>query len=66
MTAYRIRTRDEETACEWCGFPLYVGDSAVLTRDLVFCGRTCAATYRERLELRHDDDACHGHGAPTV
>ena len=64
MSAYVIRRHGEETTCEWCGFPLYVGDRALQAGDWIYCGRTCAAEHRERLELRHDDDACHANGTP--
>lgn len=61
----RIRSRSEETACDSCGYPLYVGDRVVFRFDLAFCSSACAAAHKERLELRHDDDACHGQGVPV-
>lgn len=40
---YRIARPDEETGCEWCGYPLYVGNSAIMTaRENVVCGSGCA------------------------
>ncbi len=38
MSAYAIRRHDEETTCEWCGFPLYVGDRALQAGDWIYCG----------------------------
>lgn len=51
----RIRSRAEETACDSCSWPLYVGDSVVFRFDLAFCSRTCAEAYRSRHELPRDD-----------
>lgn len=64
MSAYVIRRHDEETTCEWCGFPLYVGDSALESADRIFCSSGCASRYREALALRQDDEAAHAFGVP--
>ena len=64
LTPYRIRSTAEETSCDWCGFPLYVGDSATLKADSVFCSPACADRYREALALRRDDEAAHAFGSP--
>lgn len=64
MTRIRIRNRGEETECAFCGFPLYVGDSAELRAEQVLCSPACADRYREALELRHDDAAAHAFGTP--
>lgn len=66
MTPYRIRSAAEETSCEWCGFPLYVGDSAIELDDRIYCGRSCATEHRQRLELQRDDDASHGRRRPMM
>lgn len=50
----RIRSRSEETACDSCGWPLYVGDRVVFRFDLAFCSAPCAEAYRARHELRRD------------
>ncbi len=36
---YTIHDMTEETFCDWCGRPLYIGDRAYLTTDenAVFC-----------------------------
>jgi Zn-finger protein len=40
---YRINGRLEETDCDWCGCPLFHGDTAVQDGDTwsVYCSRTC-------------------------
>ncbi len=37
--SYIVHDATEETACDWCGCPLYVGDRAYPTPDenAVFC-----------------------------
>lgn len=48
MESYRIRRHDEETQCDQCGSPLYIGDGAYLTADLdVTCSFLCGRS-RER------------------
>ena len=64
MSAYAIRRRAEETTCEWCGFPLYVGDSALESADRIFCSSGCVSRYREALALRQDEDAAVANGTP--
>jgi hypothetical protein len=64
MSRDRIRSHAEETDCDWCGWPMYVGDPATFRFDLAFCSPACADRYREARELKHDDDACHGRGVP--
>lgn len=38
-TRYTIQDHTEETSCDWCGCPLYVGDRAYPNADeiAVFC-----------------------------
>ena len=62
MSRYVIRHHSEETDCDWCGFPLYVGDSALESADRIFCSSGCASRYREALALRQDDEAAHAFG----
>lgn len=39
-----IREHQHETACDWCGAPLYVGDRVYYSTDGgAFCCRSCAA-----------------------
>ncbi len=59
-TRYTIHDITEETSCDWCGCPLYIGDRAYPTTDenAVFC---CAADreawLREaRLHPRTEED----------
>ena len=46
----------EETSCEWCGWPLDVGDRCEDSADgSVYCSRTCletAAEYEHRAHLQ--------------
>jgi len=44
MTKYRINKADEETECSECGYPLYVGDEAWMSKDEreVYCSTACA------------------------
>lgn len=45
MRRFTIARHAEEGSCEHCGYPLYVGDSAVLSGDERFaCSRSCAAS----------------------
>jgi hypothetical protein len=40
---YVIGRPIEETLCDWCGAPLYVGDVAIETDRGIYCSRACAA-----------------------
>jgi len=40
---YTVERPDEETPCDWCGAPLYVGDAAFETTRGIYCSRECAA-----------------------
>ena len=40
---YTIHDSTEETDCDYCGSPMYVGDPAVMTsEEKVFCSHKCA------------------------
>ncbi len=43
MTKYTIKKRNEETECCYCGYPLYVEDTAYLSKDerRVYCSKVC-------------------------
>jgi len=41
-TWYKISRRTEETECDECGYPLYIGDRAYMAPDgYVYCSRAC-------------------------
>ena len=40
---YVIGRPIEETECDWCGAPLYVGDTAIETSCGIYCSRVCAS-----------------------
>jgi hypothetical protein len=40
---YVIGRPIEETLCDWCGAPLYVGDTAIETSSGIYCSRACAS-----------------------
>jgi hypothetical protein len=42
-TSCRIAHHTEESCCDTCGAPLYVGDRAYLHSDTPFCSLYCAA-----------------------
>lgn len=43
---YTIEGRIQEADCFWCGYPMYSGDSAVMTSDdEIFCCTGCAKRY---------------------
>jgi hypothetical protein len=42
MDKYTITHHTEETACDWCGTPLDVGDTAWEQAARVYCSRHCA------------------------
>jgi len=42
MDKYEIRHSTEETDCDWCGMPLYVGDTAWEQAGRAYCSRHCA------------------------
>lgn len=43
LSRYRIRSIGYEAACEYCGYPFYVGDSYLYSaRELAYCSRKCA------------------------
>ena len=63
MSSSRIRSHSEEADCDWCGWPMYLGDSAHYAREHVFCSPECADRYRETLALREDEDAAATFGA---
>jgi hypothetical protein len=42
MERYTIKDRSEESECQYCGYPLYVGDRAMEHNDGVYCSKTCA------------------------
>lgn len=44
LSEERIKRRVEETYCDWCGGPLYVGDRVLynLHRGDAYCSRHCA------------------------
>lgn len=44
--SYRINRHTEESACCYCGCPLYVGDTAFEYVDEAFCSRTCCRKSR--------------------
>lgn len=50
---YRIRRRDEETECDYCGVPCEVGDSMIEVDDYarVYCSRTCTLKGEQPVEL---------------
>ncbi len=51
---YRIHDHTEETDCDYCGAPLYVGDKAVEdSRGMVFCSDTCAVISLSRVTQLH-------------
>jgi hypothetical protein len=55
---YTIHDHTEETTCDYCGFPLYVGDKAIEdTRGLVFCSDTCAVISIGRVTQLTSDSA---------
>lgn len=50
MTIFETITHHtQETSCDHCGCPLYVGDQAIFTDEGVFCSRRCLT----RWEARH-------------
>lgn len=50
ITKYTIRRPSEECGCTECGWPLYVGDRALLVNDAPFCSKRCARVATARLE----------------
>ena len=40
---YAIGRPIEKTLCDWCGAPLYVGDTAIETDRGIYCSRACAS-----------------------
>ena len=53
---YRITRPDEETECENCGCPLYVGDNAYPGpfQARIYCGNDCRTTGELRRALEHE------------
>ena len=50
---YTIRDRSEETQCDQCGYPLYVGDAAYMSADgYVFCTKSCGKEHAEQERYR--------------
>lgn len=48
-TKYIIKHHSEETACDWCGEPLYTGDTAHESKDdTIFCGKQCAKNWQRK------------------
>ncbi len=46
---YRVDDWKMETACQWCGQPLVVGDKALEAFGEIFCSLACAKTSHRRL-----------------
>ena len=44
---YTINDRTEETECDYCGYPLYIGDNAILADGDRICGIYCSETCAE-------------------
>lgn len=43
LSSYTIHDATEETDCDCCGYPLYVGDKALESVDgKVFCSEQCS------------------------
>ena len=60
---YRIRHHDEESVCNHCGYPLYVGDSALEDNSGIYCCNQCAVADRK---YRRDHEAQHSRFAGVV
>lgn len=51
-----VKNVAEETACDWCGCPLYVRDKYILAADwAVYCSRSCCKSGTERKAGHHGD-----------
>lgn len=46
-----ISHHNEETICEFCGEPLYLGDPAIFADNEYFCSQRCATNHAHRAEL---------------
>lgn len=46
--SYRIYHHSEETACDECGCPLYVGDRVHTSNDDAFCSGVCRESWERR------------------
>lgn len=54
LSKYIIRRWQDETQCDWCGYPLYIGDVAYMdTSNKVYCGKKCQEKYLERKKLNN-------------
>ena len=44
LFTYIIETREHETDCDTCGYPLVIGDTAYFNEQTseVYCGKGCA------------------------
>src|SRR5213593_2129492 len=45
---FLVRHHSEEGACEWCGWPYFVGDYAYENDLKIYCSRNCARAHEER------------------
>lgn len=53
MTVYRIQHHLQEAQCERCGWPLYLGDRARLTKwDRIACSVRCAKALNQEDKRR--------------
>lgn len=49
-TKIHIKTIIEEGPCQFCGFPLYVGDRSILTEEGdLFCSPKCVLAEQRRI-----------------
>ena len=55
LEEYTIKHHTEEVTCEWCGFPMYVGEKVLYFDELPFCSHECITDYHYvtvRLNMR--------------
>lgn len=52
VTTYRINKSGEETACDYCGTPLYKGDKVYAVGSRAYCSQDCAFLFAELQEQR--------------
>ena len=53
MDKYIVLNKSEETECDYCGYPLFVDDTAIMDYDTlkVYCSETCAKLDNVTVEL---------------
>lgn len=60
MAKYEIKSYKQETSCDWCGYPFYVGDYAYLDENTnrVYCGEKCQKKNVEKMKKRKEKRKC--------